>query len=116
MSPTLSDRSTKQQRLRVGQSDKFTSQRSHQHPAEIGRGIKAEKGSGVYNPTSQSSHQHPAEIGKGIKAESRGGAIGQPPKTGQEVDPGADLWDRGQYSKLNFPTLLGELLTKQSCS
>jgi hypothetical protein len=73
MSPTLSDRSTKQQRLRVGQSDKFTSQRSHQHPAEIGRGIKAEKGSGVYNPTSQSSHQHPAEIGKGIKAEKGSG-------------------------------------------
>jgi hypothetical protein len=32
-----------------GQADKSTSQRSHQHPAEILRGIKAERRSGVIN-------------------------------------------------------------------
>jgi hypothetical protein len=26
-----------------------------------------------------------------------GWSSGQPPKTGQEVDPGADLWDTGQH-------------------
>jgi hypothetical protein len=29
------------------------------------------------------------------------------------VDPRANLWDRGQHSKLNCSTLLGEELTKQ---
>jgi hypothetical protein len=37
-------------------------------------------------------------------------------KQGKVVDPGADLWDKGQHSKLNCPTLLGEEVTKQSCS
>jgi hypothetical protein len=41
---------------------------------------------------------------------------GQPLKAGKVVDPRANLWDRGQHSKLNFPTSLGEELTKQSCS
>jgi hypothetical protein len=39
-----------------------------------------------------------------------------PPKAGEVVDPEADLWDRGQYSKLNCSTLLEEELNKQSCS
>jgi hypothetical protein len=50
------------------------------------------------------------------KAEIRGRVIDQPPKAGQVVDPGTDLWDRGQHSKLNCPTLLREELTKQSCN
>jgi hypothetical protein len=32
------------------------------------------------------------------------------------MDPGDDLWGRVQHSELNFPALLGENLTKQSCS
>jgi hypothetical protein len=38
------------------------------------------------------------------------GETGQPPKAGQVVDPRADLWDKGQHSKLNCPTFLGEEL------
>jgi hypothetical protein len=45
-----------------------------------------------------------------------GGATGKSPKAEQVVDPGADLWDRGQHLKMNCPTLLKEELTKQSCS
>jgi hypothetical protein len=41
---------------------------------------------------------------------------GQPPKAGQLVDRGADLWDTGQHSKLNCPTFLWEELTKQNCN
>jgi hypothetical protein len=44
------------------------------------------------------SFYHPEEIRKNIKDESGSQAIGQPPKTEQMVDPGADLWDRGQQS------------------
>jgi hypothetical protein len=39
--------------------------------------------------------------------ESLNGVTGQPPKIGQEMDLEADLWDRGQHSKLNCPTLMG---------
>jgi hypothetical protein len=35
------------------------------------------------------------------------GRIGQPPKVGEVVNLGADLWDRGQHSNLNCPSLLG---------
>jgi hypothetical protein len=51
--------------------------------------------------------------------ENRGGATGQSPKAGEEVDPGANLWDRRQHSKLNLPHLAGvkqQDLTKQICS
>jgi hypothetical protein len=68
----------------------------------VGKAAKAESG----------SRWHPAAIGKSTKAESRGVATSQYPKTQQEVDPRADAWDRGQYSKLNYPTLLVEELTK----
>jgi hypothetical protein len=64
-------------------------------------------------PTSQRSRRYTADIGRSTKAESRSGAIGQSPKAGQVMDPGANLWDRGQHSKLNCPTLLGEELTRQ---
>jgi hypothetical protein len=37
----------KQQKLRSGAGDKPISQRSHRHPAEIGRDIKAESRSGM---------------------------------------------------------------------
>jgi hypothetical protein len=57
-------------------------------------------------PTSQRSHYHPEEVGRGTKAESRGGATSQPPKAGLVVDPGVDLMNRGQHSKLNCCTLL----------
>jgi hypothetical protein len=55
-------------------------------------------------------------VGKATKAESWDGATGQPPKAVQVVDLRADHWDRGHHSNLNYPTLLGEELTKQSCS
>jgi hypothetical protein len=40
---------------------------------------------------------------------------GQRPKPEEVVDPGANPSDRGQHSKLNCPTFLGEELTKHSC-
>jgi hypothetical protein len=79
---------------------------SHQHPAEIGRDIKAERWSD--RSTSQRSCQHSAEIRKSTKTESGGGATGQSPKAGQELD----LRDREQHSKPNCFTLLREKLTK----
>jgi hypothetical protein len=53
---------------------------------------------------------------RGIKVERRGRVTGQPPEAGKVVDPGTNLRDRGQYSKLNCPTVLREELIKQSCS
>jgi hypothetical protein len=53
---------------------------------------------------------------KAMKAESRTGATSQPPKSGQVWIPELTSWDRGQHSKLSSPTLLGEELTKHSCS
>jgi hypothetical protein len=44
--------------------------------------------------------------------ESRVGATGQYPKAGQVVDPRADLWERGQYSKPKCSTFLVKELTK----
>jgi hypothetical protein len=38
------------------------------------------------------------------------------PKWGRWWVPELVLWDRGQHSKLNCSTFLGERLTKQSCS
>jgi hypothetical protein len=38
------------------------------------------------------------------------------PKPGRWWIPQLVLWNRGQYSKLNCPTLLGEEPTKQTCS
>jgi hypothetical protein len=50
------------------------------------------------------------------KAGSKSGVAGQLPKAGQGVDPRANLWDKGQHSKLNCPNLLGQKLTKKSYS
>jgi hypothetical protein len=57
LSAVLSDACLKQERLRVGQGKKPTTQRSHQHPVEFRRGIKAEKGNGATNqpPTGAAS-------------------------------------------------------------
>jgi hypothetical protein len=35
-------------------------------------------------------------------------------QTGQVVDPRADLWNKGQHSKLNCPTLLWKELTNRA--
>jgi hypothetical protein len=53
---------------------------------------------------------------RGIKAERGSRVRYKPHKTGQEVDPGADLWNREHHSKLNCCTLLREELTKHSCN
>jgi hypothetical protein len=52
------------------------------------------------------------KVGQGTKAESRGGTTSQPPKAGLWWMAELVSWD----SKLNCPTLLGEELTRQSCS
>jgi hypothetical protein len=59
-------------------------------------------------PNFQRSHWYPAELGRGIKVESRIWVTSQIPKAGQVVDPEANLWDRRQHSKPNFPTLMGD--------
>jgi hypothetical protein len=76
---------------------------SHQHPAEIGRDIKAERWSD--RSTSQRSCQHSAEIRKSTKTESGGGATGQSPKAGQVVDPGSDLLEQKTVFKTELPHL-----------
>jgi hypothetical protein len=51
-------------------------------------------------------------MGRFIKAK-RGKLTAQ---STEVVDPRVNIQDRGQYSQLNCPTLLGEELTNQTCT
>jgi hypothetical protein len=63
----------------------------NQQTLRVGQGNKS---------TSQRSHQHSAESRKSTKAESRGRVTNQPPKAGQMVDPRAYLWEtKGSIQK-----------------
>jgi hypothetical protein len=55
------------------------------------------------------------DVGSETKAECGGRATSQPPKMGAWQITKLVWWDWGQYTKLNYPDLLGEELTSQSC-
>jgi hypothetical protein len=110
---TFSDACIKQQRLRARAGQQVNCSEDSPAPS---RDWKRHKGREGVEQQTNLPEELPALSRDHEKHKGRDRATGQPPKAKQEVDPGADLWDRGQHSKLNCPSLLGEELTKQSCS
>jgi hypothetical protein len=81
-----------------------------------GKATKAESGSGG-KPTSQRSQTSTEQRSR--EAQRLRVGVGQQaslPKQGRWWILELVSWDRGHYSKLNCPTLLGKEPTKQSCS
>jgi hypothetical protein len=113
--PNTQSCAIRQQRLTAG----VDWQANHlEEPPELSRDQERHKGwerKWRNKLNSQRSRQHSAQI-RNTKTETGGGMKGQPPKAGQEVDPRANPCDRGQHSKLNYPKLLGEVLTRQNCN
>jgi hypothetical protein len=89
-------------RTGVGQGAKLSAWNSQRN---AGKAAKAESRQGS-KPTSQRSRQHPEEIGRGIKAESRSGVTSQPPKVAvktQQTSGKAQRLTAGVRQQANLP-------------